>query len=59
MKRAIAIQTLPGGHGEKIAAAARAGFDGIEIFENDLLHFDRRSAEVRNMCRDIGLEIVS
>ena len=59
MKRAIATQTLPGDLGEKIAAAARAGFDGIEIFENDLLYFDRRPAEVRDMCRDIGLEIVS
>ncbi|MEE8487277.1 MAG: TIM barrel protein [Gemmatimonadota bacterium] len=59
MKRAIATQTLPGDLGEKIVAAARVGFDGIEIFENDLLYFDRRPAEVRAMCRDIGLEIVS
>ena len=59
MKRAIATQTLPGDLGEKIVAAARAGFDGIEIFENDLLYFDRRPAEVRDMCEDVGLEIVS
>ena len=59
MKRAIATTTIPGNLGEKLQAAADAGFDGIEIFENDLLYFDRRPAEVKTMCADLGLEIVA
>jgi 4-hydroxyphenylpyruvate dioxygenase len=38
--RSIATVCLSGGLGEKLDAATRIGFDGVEIFENDLLTFD-------------------
>jgi 4-hydroxyphenylpyruvate dioxygenase len=59
MKRAIATTTIPGDLGEKLRAAAAAGFQGVEIFENDLLYYDRSPAEVRALCRDLGLEIIA
>ncbi len=59
MKRAIATTTIPGDLGEKLRAAAGAGFDGVEIFENDLLYYDRSPAEVRALCDELGLEIVA
>jgi 4-hydroxyphenylpyruvate dioxygenase len=42
----------------KLAAAARAGFRTIEIFENDLTFFSGKPREVRAMADDLGLEIV-
>jgi 4-hydroxyphenylpyruvate dioxygenase len=42
---------------EKLEAAAAAGFDGIEIFENDLLHFEGSPADVRRIASDLGLAI--
>ncbi|MDK4569142.1 sugar phosphate isomerase/epimerase [Kingella kingae] len=33
-------------------------FDGVEIFENDLLYFDGSPADIRKMCKDLGLEIM-
>jgi hypothetical protein len=41
----------------KIAAAAGAGFDGIELFENDLVVTPWTPAEVRARCADVGLTI--
>src|SRR5690606_7898602 len=49
--------SISGDLGEKLAAIAAAGFDGVEIFENDLLAFDATPAEVGRMVRDQGLEI--
>jgi 4-hydroxyphenylpyruvate dioxygenase len=40
-----------------LAAIAAAGFDGIEIFEQDFIAFDGSLAEVGRMVRDHGLEI--
>ena len=40
MLRSIATVSLGGTLVEKLTAIAAAGFDGIEIFENDLLYFD-------------------
>ena len=42
---------------EKLEAAANIGFDGVEIFENDLLTFDGTPEDVRRMCDDLGLNI--
>src|SRR5690606_41407443 len=42
---------------EKLAAIARAGFAGVEIFENDFLAFDGSPADVGRMVREHGLEI--
>ena len=48
MLRSIATVSLGGTLMEKLQAIAAAGFDGVEIFENDLLYFDgspRRGAD--------------
>ncbi len=56
-RRSIATVCLSGRLGDKLDAAARAGFDGVEIFENDLLAFDGSPADVRQMAADLGLTI--
>lgn len=58
MKHSIATVSLSGTLPEKLKAIAAAGFDGVEIFENDLLYFDGTPAEVRSMCANLGLEIM-
>jgi len=57
MKTSIATVSISGDLAEKLAAIAAAGFDGVEIFENDLLTFDAPPAEVGRMVRDAGLEL--
>jgi 3-dehydroshikimate dehydratase len=58
MKTSIATVSISGGLREKLAAIAAAGFDGVEIFENDFLAYDGSPAEVGRIVRDHGLEIV-
>ena len=55
--RSIATVSLSGNLLDKLEAAAAAGFDGVEIFENDLLTFEGTPADVRKAARDLGLEI--
>jgi 4-hydroxyphenylpyruvate dioxygenase len=57
MKTSIATVSISGDLREKLAAIAAAGFDGVEIFENDFLAFDGTPAEVGRMARDAGLAI--
>jgi len=57
MKTSIATVSLSGELPEKLSAIARAGFDGVEIFENDFLAFDGSARDVGRMVRDHGLEI--
>ena len=57
MKTSIATVTLSGELPDKLEAIARAGFDGVEIFENDFLAFDGSPADVGKMARDLGLKI--
>ena len=56
-KRSIATVSLSGALDEKLRAIAEAGFDAVEIFENDLLSFSGSPRDVGAMCRDLGLEI--
>ena len=58
MLRSIATVSLGGTLVEKLQAIAAAGFDGVEIFENDLLYFDGAPAEVRTICADLGLRVL-
>ena len=58
MLRSIATVSLGGTLMEKLTAIAAAGFDGIEIFENDLMYFDGPPAEVRRIAADLGLRIM-
>jgi 4-hydroxyphenylpyruvate dioxygenase len=53
----IATVSLSGSLTEKLTAAARAGFDGVEIFENDLLASPLAPEEIRARAADLGLSI--
>ncbi|MCI0754471.1 bifunctional sugar phosphate isomerase/epimerase/4-hydroxyphenylpyruvate dioxygenase family protein [Teichococcus vastitatis] len=55
--RSIATVCLSGDLTDKLEAAANIGFDGVEIFENDLLTFNGSPADVRKMAADLGLAI--
>ncbi|CAD7041909.1 sugar phosphate isomerase/epimerase and 4-hydroxyphenylpyruvate domain-containing protein [Pseudorhizobium halotolerans] len=57
MKTSIATVSISGELPEKLEAIAKAGFDGVEIFENDFLAFDGSPRDVGRMVRDAGLEI--
>lgn len=56
-RRAIATVCLSGTLEDKLTAAAAAGFDGVEIFENDLVQCALSPAEIRKLCADLGLTI--
>ncbi len=53
----IATVSLSGSLQEKLEAAANIGFDGVEMFENDLLTFDGSPADIRRIAEDLGLAI--
>ncbi|MEX8495373.1 bifunctional sugar phosphate isomerase/epimerase/4-hydroxyphenylpyruvate dioxygenase family protein [Sphaerotilus sp.] len=57
MRRSIATVSLSGMLREKLQAIAAARFDGVEIFENDLLQFSGKPQEVRAIAADLGLAI--
>lgn len=57
MQRSIATVSLSGTLPEKLEAIAAAGFDGVEIFENDLLCYDGSPRQVRQLCADLGIAI--
>jgi 4-hydroxyphenylpyruvate dioxygenase len=57
MKTSIATVSISGNFPEKLEAIAAAGFDGIEIFEQDFIAHDGDPKEVGDMIRAMGLEI--
>ncbi|MBW8739513.1 MAG: sugar phosphate isomerase/epimerase and 4-hydroxyphenylpyruvate domain-containing protein [Streptomyces turgidiscabies] len=57
MRTSIATVSLSGSLTGKLTAASRAGFDGVEIFENDLLASPLTPEEIRARCADLGLTI--
>jgi 4-hydroxyphenylpyruvate dioxygenase len=57
VRTSIATVSLSGSLTEKLTAASRAGFDGVEIFENDLLASPLAPEEIRARCADLGLGI--
>lgn len=57
LAKSIATVSISGNLAGKLEAAAAAGFDGVEIFENDLLTFDGKPADVRRIAADLGLSI--
>jgi len=57
MHRSIATVSLSGTLPEKLEAIAAAGFDGVEIFENDLLYHSGSPREIQKMCADLGIAI--
>ena len=56
-RTSIATVCLSGTLEDKLDAAAAAGFDGIELFENDLLAARRGPAEIRRRCAELGLSV--
>ncbi len=56
-KRSIATVCLSGTLPDKLEAAAAAGFEAVEVFENDLLTFEGTPAEAGRLCSDLGLEV--
>jgi 4-hydroxyphenylpyruvate dioxygenase len=57
MIRSIATVSIGGVLDEKLRAIAAAGFDAVEIFENDFTCFDGAARDVAKMCGDLGLSI--
>ena len=57
MKTSIATVSISGDLAGKLEAIAKAGFDGVEIFENDFLIFDASPREIGQMVRDAGLAL--
>ncbi|KRE15824.1 3-keto-5-aminohexanoate cleavage protein [Bosea sp. Root381] len=55
----IATVCVSGTLHEKLEAIAAAGFRAVEIFENDLLAFPGSPTDVRRICADLGLTIVT
>jgi 4-hydroxyphenylpyruvate dioxygenase len=57
IRRAIATVCLSGTLEDKLAAASRAGFDGVEIFENDLVSSPLSPPDINLRARQLGLSI--
>jgi 3-dehydroshikimate dehydratase len=57
MRRSIATVSLSGTLADKLTATGTAGFDGVEIFENDLIASELSPEDVRRRAADLGLAI--
>ncbi|WP_246705267.1 bifunctional sugar phosphate isomerase/epimerase/4-hydroxyphenylpyruvate dioxygenase family protein [Rhizobium sp. RM] len=57
LRTSIATVSISGEFPEKLAAIAKAGFSGVEIFENDFLTYDASPRDVKRMASDFGLDI--
>ncbi|MFF2242614.1 bifunctional sugar phosphate isomerase/epimerase/4-hydroxyphenylpyruvate dioxygenase family protein [Arthrobacter sp. NPDC058130] len=57
MRTGIATVCLAGTLREKMQACAAAGFDGIEIFEQDLVTSPLSPEDVRKLAADLGLTL--
>jgi 4-hydroxyphenylpyruvate dioxygenase len=56
MKTSIATVSISGTLEGKLRAVAEAGFDAVEIFENDLLSFPGTPRDVSAIIRDLGMK---
>ena len=59
MFRSISSISFSGQLEDKIEAAAAAGFNGIEVFREDIIGFDGAPEEIPVFARNAGIEIVS
>jgi 4-hydroxyphenylpyruvate dioxygenase len=57
MRRSIATVSLSGPLNEKLTACAAAGFDGVEIFDQDLITSLWTPSRIRERCDELGLRI--
>ena len=58
MKTSIATVSISGNLREKLTAIAEAGYDGLEIFEQDFIADEGSPRMIGEMIRDHGLEIL-
>ena len=59
MIRSIATVSIGGALDEKLKTIAAAGFDAVEIFENDFTCFDGSARDVAQLCGDLNLRIAA
>lgn len=59
MRTSIATVCVSGNLREKLEAIAAAGFKAVELFENDLIAYPGPPSEVRRICADLGLTIIT
>jgi 4-hydroxyphenylpyruvate dioxygenase len=57
MRKGIATVSLSGHLTDKLTAIAGAGFDGVEIFDNDLIASPLPPREIAARCDDLGLRV--
>lgn len=57
MKTSIATVSIAGDLRDKLTAIAKAGFDGVEIFEQDFVTYDGAPRDVGALVADHGLKI--
>lgn len=57
MRHSIATMALAGSLQEKMRAAAEAGFDAIELFENDLIQCSLSATQIRDMAAELRLKL--
>lgn len=57
MQLALTTSTLAGDLQEKLQAAAKAGFAGVELFEKDLLYSDKSASELQSLAKQLGLQL--
>jgi 4-hydroxyphenylpyruvate dioxygenase len=57
MRTSIATVSISGALTEKLHACAAAGFDGVEIFEPDVIASDHSPEEIRALAQRLGLSL--
>ena len=57
MKTSIATVSISGSLVDKLHACAAAGFDGVEVFEPDLIASDHSPEEIRGLATRLGLTL--
>lgn len=54
---ALSTVCLPGNLEDTLQAISLAGFNCVEIYENDLVRFSGQIDEIRELCYDLGLAV--
>jgi len=57
MRKSIATVSLSGLLADKLTAIAEAGFDGVEVFDNDLIASPLSPRDIAVRCADLGLTV--
>ena len=57
MRKGIATVSISGTLPEKLEAISAAKFDGIEVFDNDVISSTLSPWDIAGRCADLGLQI--